>query len=118
MGRETKDEKLIAALLTYPTVREAAQAVGRSESQVYLRTKQPDFVEKYDAARRELLSKATAELQAHLSEAVRVMIDVMNDSEASPQVRLNAADAMLRNCAKYTEVEDILRRLDRLERGE
>ena len=40
----------------------------------------------------------------------------MNDSENSPQVRLNAADALIRNNLKLTEQTDILRRLEALER--
>ena len=58
-----KDEALIAALLSNPTVRAAAKAVGRSETQVYARLRDPDFKSRYDSARHELLEQSTAALQ-------------------------------------------------------
>lgn len=117
-GVSFKDEQLIQALLTNRTIKEAAAEIGRSENQVYRRVKQPAFVEKYEAARRQLLHKTTAEIQVHLSTAVQTMVNVMNDDDSSPQVRLNAADCIMKNAMKLTEITDILQRLDRLERGE
>nr|DAI22038.1 MAG TPA: hypothetical protein [Caudoviricetes sp.] len=39
----------------------------------------------------------------------------MMNREASPQVRLNAADAILRHSTKYTEIGDVLERIKALE---
>ena len=110
-----KDEALIAALLSNPTVRAAAQAVGRSETQVYSRLRDPTFKARYDEARRELLERSVTELQAHLSEAVGVFVSVMRDRQAPQQTRLNAAEAVMRNCLKLTEQVDVIERLERLE---
>ena len=112
-----KDEALIAALLSNPTVRAAAKAVGRSETQVYARLRDPDFKSRYDSARHELLERSTAALQGHLSEAVETMAAIMRDREAPQQTRLNAAEAIMRNSLKLTEQTDIIERLDRLENG-
>ena len=112
-----KDEVLIAALLSNPTVRAAAKAVGRSETQVYARLRDPDFKAQYNAARHELLEQSTATLQGHLSEAVETMTAIMRDTEAPHQTRLNAAEAIMRNSLKLTEQTDIIERLDRLENG-
>ena len=110
-----KDEALIAALLSNPTVRAAAKAVGRSETQVYARLRDPDFKSRYDSARHELLERSVTELQTHLSEAVGVFVSVMRDRQAPQQTRLNAAEAVMRNCMKLTEQVDIIERLERLE---
>ena len=110
-----KDEALIAALLSNSTVRAAAKAVNRSETQVYARLRDPAFKARYDEARHELLQQSTAALQGRLSAAVEVMTEIMHDTEAPQQTRLNAAEAVMRNCLKLTEQVDVIERLERLE---
>lgn len=64
----------------------------------------------------ELLERNTAALQGHLAGAIEVMGQICQDADTAPQVRLNAADAIIRNSLKLTEQNDILTRLDELER--
>ena len=66
---ERKDEIIIAALISNPTV--AAAACGVSETQIYARLRNAAFKEKYDAARRELLEQSTAYIQGIVSEAIQ-----------------------------------------------
>ena len=70
---------------------------------------------RYDEACRELLERNTAALQGHLAGAIEVMDEICQNTDASPQVRLNAADAIIRNSLKLTEQNDILARLTELE---
>lgn len=98
-------------------MRAASAACGVSESQIYARLRKPEFKAKYDEARRELLERNTAALQAHLGAAIETMGEICGDEEASPQVRLNAADAIIRNSLKLTEQTDILARLAELEKA-
>lgn len=111
-----KDEIIIAALLSNPTVRAAAAACGVSETQIYARLRSQKFKEKYDRARHELLEQNAAALQGHVSAAIDAMGDIVNDQEAPQQVRLNAAEAIMRNSLKLTEQTEILSRLDALEK--
>lgn len=111
-----KDELILAALLSNPTVREAASICGMSETQIYARLRNKSFKEKYDEARKELLEQNTAALQSHISAAIDTMGEIVSDPEASQQVRLNAAEAIIRNSLKLTEQTDIITRLDALER--
>jgi uncharacterized membrane protein len=116
MAKDRNDEKLIAALLSTTTVRAAAAACGMGETKVYTRLRDPAFKEKYDAARRELLNRNAAALQGQVSAAIDAMSEIVNDPEATQQVRLNAAEAIIRNSLKLTEQTDILTRLDALEK--
>ena len=111
-----KDETIIAALLSTPTVKAAAVKAGIGETQLRARLRDPEFNEKYKTARRELLQESTNALQTHLQTAVQVLYDVMTVTEASQQTRVNAAEAVIRNNLKMTEQTDILTRLDELER--
>lgn len=113
---KAKDEKIIAALIANPTIRAAAEACAISETQIYARLRIPEFKLRYDEARRELLERNTAALQARLGAAIETMGEICNDCETAPQTRLNAADAIIRNSLKLTEQFDILRRLDELEK--
>lgn len=112
-----KDELIIAALISNPTVRAAATACGVSETQIYARLRQPAFKAKYDNARRDLLAQSTAYIQGMVSDAVRKMYDVMNDPNASQQVQLNAAEAITRNSLKLTEQADILAQIAELQKA-
>lgn len=112
-----KDELVIAALISNPTVRAASAACGISETQIYARLRQPAFKQKYDATRRELLAQSTAYIQGMVSDAIRKMYDVMNDPNASQQVQLNAAEAITRNSLKLTEQADILAQIAELQKA-
>lgn len=102
-------------MLANPTIRAASAACGVSETQIYRRLRDLGFKERYDSARRELLDRATAVLQGRLAGAIEVMGEICQDTETAPQVRLNAADAIIRNSLKLTEISDVLQRLDALE---
>lgn len=111
------DEKIIAALLNAGTNKAAAEAVGLSETQLYARMRKDAFKAKLADAKRRVLESATVAAQGRLGEAVATMADIMGNAENSPQVRLNAADALLRNSLKLTEQTDILERVGQLEKA-
>ena len=102
-----KDEIILTALLSNPTVRAASKACGVSETQIYARLRKPAFKEKYDRARREMLEQSTAYVQGMLGDAFKKMRALMDDPDAPHQVQLNAAEALARNAAKYTDTTDI-----------
>lgn len=116
--KQTKDELIITALVSNPTIKTAALACGVSESLIYRKLRDPPFREKYDKARLEMLERNTAALQGHLGTAIQAMADIVEDEKTAPQTKLNAADAIIRNSLKLTEQTDILRRLDALERAQ
>ena len=115
--KKRNDETLIAALISNPTIKAAATACGVSERYIYGRLHDPTFKVKYDAARREVLEQSTAFIQGIVSEAITKMRDVMNDPDATPQVQLNAAEAITRNSLKLTEQNDILTQLAELKKA-
>ncbi len=112
---KVSDERLIAALLSCRTNSEAAESLGIAERTLYDRMKKPEFQEKLAEAKARLLEGATASAQGRMSEAVAVMVEIMNDKQAGSQTRLNAADAVMRNSLKLTELVDVTKRVDELE---
>ena len=54
-------------------------------------------------------------LQRSTCNAVSTMVAIMQDERASQQTRLNAAEAILKHGARYTEIGDVLERIKALE---
>ena len=109
------DEKIVAALLSSRTNAEAAKAVGLTETAFYNRLRNPELRAKLSEAKTRLLEGATVAAQGRMSEAVGVMADVMRNDAHGPQTRLNAAEAILRNAVKLTEIVDVERQITELE---
>lgn len=115
MAKNITNEQIIAELLNSVSIREAAKKLGLQEKTVYSRMKQPDFQKMYAEARAEIITHATARLQNYANSAVNCLALIMEDKENAPQVRVNAADAILRFCLKYSEKEDIADKIEALE---
>lgn len=64
-----------------------------------------------------MLERNTAALQGHIAGAVEVMGEICQNADTAPQTRLNTADMIIRNSLKLTEQNDILKRLDELEKS-
>lgn len=109
-----RDEAVIEALMTSPSIRKASAKCGLSESAIYQRLRKPEFIKKYDHARLELLQRNRDRLQQHVLTAVETL-GTLAESAKSEQTRLNAAEAVIRMSLKLTEQTDILRRLEALE---
>ena len=97
------------------TVKQAAKESGISESTIYRRLKDPEFSQRFYQARLDMMKNHVAALHGHLGVAIETMAQVMEDKYSSPQTRLNAAEAVIRNCMKLTEDVDFEERLRSLE---
>lgn len=108
-------ERAVVALLTQPTVEEAASHAGVSASTLrrWL-AHSPEFKARYRAARREVVEHAVAELQHATSEAVATLRRNMGCGEPGPEIR--AAVAVLKYALEGLQAMDVDERLDALER--
>lgn len=111
-------ERVLAALLSSTTRKEAAKKAKVSERTVYQYMQEPAFAQRYAEARREMVTAATAQLQQALSPAVVTLSMVATDPEAAPPARVAAARALLEFGLRYSETTDILERLAALEQQE
>lgn len=111
-----RQEQAIAALLTCPTLAEAATAAGISEPTLWRWLARPDFQDAYRTARREAVSQAVAHLQQASTEAVETLRRIMQDPEKSVTARVTAARTVLEFAIKGVELEDLAARIAALER--
>lgn len=97
--KQVDDEILIAALVTHRTIKEAALSCGISERTVYSKMRNAEFEQAYQCARTDLLRATVAEASRQVQDALVVVGEIMH-SEASEQVRLNAAKMILEYAEK------------------
>ena len=97
------DEQIIAALLTHRTIKEAAAAAGISERAIYDRMNGGEFQALYKAAKTDLMRTAVIDLNGHIEAAINTIADVMNNKDNNAAIRLQAAQTILNNAAKFTQ---------------
>ncbi|MHB2018692.1 MAG: hypothetical protein ACYCW6_17225 [Candidatus Xenobia bacterium] len=114
---ERRYDLAIAALLTEPSLRDAATKAGVSERTLFRWQQTPLFRERFAAARRETVRQAIAKLQAISSKAVETLEAVMDDPEAPATAKVAAAKEILGTSIKAVEMEALEERLGR-QKGE
>jgi hypothetical protein len=110
-------EEAILALLTHRSIEEAARAARIGSATLARWLKQEDFNTEYREARRAAFLQAIARLQQAASFAVSLLMKTVGDSNAPAAVRVRAADSMLKHARCGMEIEDILARLEAIERA-
>lgn len=96
------NEKLISALVSSGTIKEAAKAAGCSESVIYNRLRDEKFFELLQIHRSEYLREALNAIQKNTLAAVNTIAEIMQDKSVNPQWRLLAADSILKKHAELT----------------
>ena len=112
------DEEIIAALIAEGSIKGAAASLKCTVRTLYERMKKPEFKELYAQAKGEILKAATAKLQGNLCGAIDTLTEIMKDTEAAKQTRVNSAVSILQYAARFTETTDILERLEAIEEAQ
>ena len=115
MAKNNKEEIILNALLVYPTIRQASEATGIPEPTIYLKLRNDNFKMRYNEAKRQILENTVTFLQTKLEEATATIVNIMNNVENAPQVRINAARSVFDYYIKLTEQAELLRRIEALE---
>jgi len=100
---KVSDETIIAALIQSGTVKAAAEAAGVSTRTIYDRMQTREFVALYEAAKNDLIRQAVFSINGKLSAAIDEVSDIMTDKEVNPATRLQAAQTIINNAAKFAE---------------
>lgn len=111
-----KYERLIAALLETPTIKEAARAIHVGETTVFRWMKDSDFQEQYRQVKKQTVELAIARLQKASGEAVKTLESVMKGAGNPPSSKVAAAKIILEMALKGVELEDLERRIVDLEK--
>lgn len=113
MPKESNKERVLAALINTPSIREAATACGIGEATIYRYLQDKKFLGEYRNARLQTIESAIAALQSATGEAVQTL--TRNLHAENPAIEIRAADLILTHAFKGTETLDILERLETIE---
>lgn len=108
-------EKLLAALLTSRSKKEAAAAAGIAERTMRTYFEDPEFCQRYREAFAGVVQDATRRAQQLLEPALSTLQTVMEDEEINPAARVNAAKIALDYAVRLTDQNDLAERLNVLE---
>ncbi|MCF8051582.1 MAG: hypothetical protein K9L59_10120 [Desulfobacterales bacterium] len=110
-------ERAIGALLLNPSIAGAAQAIGVAEKTLWRWLQEEGFQEHYRAARKEVINQALGAVQGAISSAVQTLKTIMEDGKAPASSRVSAARAIIDAGLKVAEIEDLVHRIDRIEKS-
>lgn len=99
----TNDERIITALLQHGTIKEAAAAADTTPRTIYNRMKNREFRAEYEAAKNDILRTAYIAINGKLTAAIEAVAEIMSNPENNPAVRLQAAQTIITNAAKFSE---------------
>ena len=109
-----KQRRAIAALLSCPTIVEAAQLAECGERTLYTWLDDPAFRTELRAAEDAVVDTAVRALATAGGKAVSALADLVENGNAP--VRLKAADAILNHLLKLRELRNLEGRITELER--
>ena len=109
-----QEDTAIAGLLSCPTLLEAATKAGVNEATLQRWLKEPDFSARYREARQPVVQHAITRLQSATTAAVDTL--ERNMGCGVPSTEVAAAKAVLEQAFKATELNDVMARLEELER--
>lgn len=110
-----RQQKALAALLTCPTVREAAKTAGLDESTIRRYKQNPAFMAEYRRRSAELLEVATDKAKAAMPPAIDRLRIIVDDDQQQAQQQIAAARAVLEYGLRLVEANDFETRLRALE---
>lgn len=110
-----RQHRAIAALMTTPTIGQAAKTAQVSRAQISRWLAQTDFQAELERERRAMMKAATDALRVASSEAVAALRRVLADPDTTAAVTVQAASAILSHAYKAVEQADVVARIDAIE---
>lgn len=114
-GISTKQKRLIASLLTSPTIEKAAETAGVGERTVYTWLSDVNFRAALREAQDRAIDMAVSRLVGGASEAADVLITIATNTAEKGSTRVAAARAVIEGMGKTMEIRDLAERLAVLE---
>lgn len=109
-----REQKALEALITFPTIKEAAQQSGMSESTLYRYLNDEEFKQAYRNAKKEIMRGVSNSIQMASTIAIKTLVDVMTDSKANAMARVTASSKMLDLAYQSHKDEDVYAELEDL----
>lgn len=117
MSLNARQQKAVAALISQPTRKAAAEAAGIGERTLRTYLADGEFREAYRKAAQDAFGDATRRARQSLTLALDTLTAIAADGEASDTARISASRALLEYGVKMTELNDVIHVLREIEGG-
>jgi hypothetical protein len=117
-NKDRKTEQAIAAVMRCRTIKEAAADCGLSYGALKMWLKQDWFRAEYDEAKRQMLDSTINQLRTAGGDAVSLLHKVVKNPKLATTPRVTAARAIVELLLKCVETQDIVARLERIEKAQ
>jgi hypothetical protein len=114
-GLPDKQELALRAVISHPTLKEAALAAGIGETTLWRYMQDEAFSRRLRETRRDAVNHAVIRLQRASSDAVTVLHDLMMKDDAPASARITAARTVLDYAIRAVEIDELKARIDQLE---
>lgn len=112
-----RQQRALQALLTEPDKQRAAKAAGIAPRTMRGYFADPDFAAEYQRLQGEQIADAAQRGRQSMTGAMDALRTIMDDDSQNGQVRVQAARSLLEYSLRLDERENVLRRLDELEKS-
>jgi len=109
------DEKVISAFLGNFRTADIVRESGLSRTTVQKLKTDPDFQRVLTERRDAVIRASVDKMRTYLLTDVEKLQEIIDDTETSPQTRVNAIQVVLSQLRSWIETDDILKRLEALE---
>jgi hypothetical protein len=113
-GLSAKQELALRAVISHPTLKDAAAAVDISETTLWRYKQDPEFSRRLRDARREAVDHAVLRLQRGSNDAVTVLHELMLKEDAPASARITAARTVLEYSVRAAEIDELRGRVEEL----
>jgi hypothetical protein len=114
--RSQQEDAAIIALLSEPTIAEAATKAGLGERTLMRWLAEPIFRSRYREARRQVVEHAVSQLQRAAGTAVETLTSIARDAAAPQAARVSAAKTILDQAFRGLETLDLVEEVAALKR--
>lgn len=114
LNKAERERKALEALLICPTVKEAAEQSGLSESTLYRYLGKDEFKEAYRKTKKEIMRTTSNQIQLTALIAIETLKEIMQDKKAVGMARVTAAKTVLDLSYQTHRDEDIYTELEEL----
>ena len=109
-------EKIITALLTSDTQSEASAKAGITDRTLRSYLANPAFNAEYQRRKQKVLADASRQIQSCLKTAITALKQIVTSKTSSDGAKISASRALLEYGLRFTEITDIMVRLEALEK--
>ncbi len=107
--------KVIQAILTSDTMEKASEQAGVSRGTLYRWLKEDLFKNELKKARQQLVEQSGLKLQRAMGQAIKTLLEICKDKDATAGARVSAARSILENAFKVADSEELEEKVRRLE---